>query len=286
MIEDMEVEEIQAVLQKIWDLHDKLSDAIHSISRANFLDSVRSRINRKAKAGNFVNNNVIDNISAANGGGYVYFKDSSAGAGAEDPASLQEAKSLNAIRTALESLEDQLEFFHTVQMQQKAERDVAIARIEQSRMILAMRLSEHQGKKYEVIEEAETFVGLCNASRFGSQGNIYSPSAPHDEEKFAVKRSWGRNAIFNLLFSTFNFVKKGIKLTCISGIFGNTAMVAISMLVVVHLQQIGIKDRYIMELSQTKEDNVSSRKMTKVLRPEVSSSGGSSTSLDVLLARG
>lgn len=43
----------------------------------------------------------------------------------------------------------------TVQMQQHAERDSALARIEQSRIFLAVALSEYQGKKYKVIEEAQ-----------------------------------------------------------------------------------------------------------------------------------
>ncbi|KAE8669865.1 hypothetical protein F3Y22_tig00112215pilonHSYRG00109 [Hibiscus syriacus] len=39
---DMEIEEIEAVLEKIWNLHDKLSNAIHSISRAHFLNSIKA----------------------------------------------------------------------------------------------------------------------------------------------------------------------------------------------------------------------------------------------------
>jgi hypothetical protein len=47
----------------------------------------------------------------------------------------------------------------TVQSQQRAEQDTAIARLEQSRAVLATRLAEHQGKKYKVINEALEFVG-------------------------------------------------------------------------------------------------------------------------------
>ncbi|GKD97479.1 plastid division protein PDV1 [Tanacetum coccineum] len=46
----------------------------------------------------------------------------------------------------------------TVQTQQRAERDVAIARLEQSRIVLALRLADHHGKKYKVIKEARAFV--------------------------------------------------------------------------------------------------------------------------------
>ncbi|GFQ08837.1 plastid division protein pdv1 [Phtheirospermum japonicum] len=151
----MEVDEIEAVLEKIWDLHDKLSDAIHSISRAHFLNSVKNRksgefyFHRKKKSGD-------DDPETKIGPGFVFAKEFRVD---EDEQAVQEAKSLYAIRTALENLEDQLEFLHTVQTQQRAERDAAIARLEQSRIILAMRLAEHQGKKYKVIEEALALIG-------------------------------------------------------------------------------------------------------------------------------
>ena len=99
---DMEIEEIEAILEKIWDLHDKLSDAIHSISRAHFLNSISSlRNSDKKKLFNGV-------VGDDNKSGFVFVKDFRI----DDGDSVQEAKSLNAIRTALENLEDQLEFFH------------------------------------------------------------------------------------------------------------------------------------------------------------------------------
>lgn len=101
---EMEIEEIETVLEKIWDLHDKLSDAIHSISRAHFLSSVKSLRNsghRKSA--------VSDEERVS---GYVHVKDFRLDSGDDDDCAIQEAKSLNAIRTALESLEDHLEIFH------------------------------------------------------------------------------------------------------------------------------------------------------------------------------
>lgn len=100
---DMEVDEIEAVLEKIWDLHDKLSDAIHSISRAHFLNS--SKALRKPDNKKLYNDVVGDD----NRTGFVFVKDFRID-GSE--SAIQEAKSLNAIRTALENLEDQLEFLH------------------------------------------------------------------------------------------------------------------------------------------------------------------------------
>jgi len=113
---DMELEEIEAVLEKIWDLHDKLSDAIHSISRSHFLHSIKSlkttttttnkKLNNENDVG-FEDNNSNSNNRAS---GFVFFKDFRVDG--NDLSTIQEAKSLNSIRTALENLEDQLEFFH------------------------------------------------------------------------------------------------------------------------------------------------------------------------------
>lgn len=123
---EMEVEEIEAVLEKIWDLHDKLSDAIHSISRAHFHNSIKSQ-NRKSQSQSqsqsndddiFLQKKRASGVAATNGcgddnrTGFVYIKDFSFGFDADFTAALQEAKSLNVVRTALENLEEQLEFFH------------------------------------------------------------------------------------------------------------------------------------------------------------------------------
>lgn len=107
---EMEVDEIEAVLDKIWDLHDKLSDAIHSISRAHFLNSIKNPsrkpdefcFHRKKKS-------TDDDPDNKNGPGFVFMKDFRVD---DDDVAVLEAKSLYAIRTALENLEDQLEFFH------------------------------------------------------------------------------------------------------------------------------------------------------------------------------
>lgn len=113
---DMELEEIEAVLEKIWDLHDKLSDAIHSISRSHFLHSIKSlktttnnnnnkKLNNESDVG-FEDNNRNSSNRAS---GFVFVKDFRVDG---NDLSIQEAKSLDSIRTALENLEDQLEFFH------------------------------------------------------------------------------------------------------------------------------------------------------------------------------
>lgn len=101
---EMEIDEIEAVLEKIWDLHDKLSDAIHSISRTHFLNSIKAL--KKTDKKKLYNDVVEDNRA-----GFVFVKGFRVDDN-ESASAIQEAKSLNAIRTALENLEDQLEVLH------------------------------------------------------------------------------------------------------------------------------------------------------------------------------
>ncbi|GAB4858411.1 hypothetical protein Ancab_009884 [Ancistrocladus abbreviatus] len=272
---EMENEEIEAVLEKIWDIHDKLSDAIHSISRIHFLDSLKTQKNlsekrKKQRTNNqFPHDSVVE--SARTNNGFVYVKDFN-----EDSA-VAEAKSLDAIRTALENLEDQLEFYHTVQLQQQAERDAAIARIEQSRILLALRLSEHHGRRYKVIEEAMDFVGeVRDATCFISSKNLSgpSPSAPTEHNK---EQRTNSNLFARVLLSGLGCAKNVLKLDTMGGILGNAAIFAISMVAMLHLHQVVSKDNYMAEISRRQD-----RTLKKVSQLE----GSSSSHLDVRSARG
>ncbi|KAL3521607.1 hypothetical protein ACH5RR_019756 [Cinchona calisaya] len=267
----MKWEEIEAVLEKTRDLHDKLSRAIHSISQAHFFFSIKSHITRKPN---------VDK----NSDGFAYFKDFIIGVDAdESAAALQEIKTLNAIRSSLESLEDQLEFFRTVQALQQAERDAALACLEQSRIVLAMQLAEYQGKKYKVIEQAQALVGdVRNASCFISSKN--TPGASPTRKKFSSPKGERSNAFVKVFLSSFRFVKKSLNMDQAGGLLGNAALVALSMLALMHLHQVGVKDKNILDFPPMQED-VYERNMTKIPRHEGSSSGRS-TQLDVLLARG
>ncbi|GAB4826283.1 hypothetical protein Ancab_009148 [Ancistrocladus abbreviatus] len=270
---EMENEEVEAVLEKIWDLHDKLSDAIHSISRTHFLDSLRAQKKfsdkRKTQKNNQFPPNMLDETNRTNG--FVFVKDF------EKDSAISEAKSLDAIRTALENLEDQLEFFHTVQLQQQAERDAAIARIEQSRIFLALRLSEHHGRRYKVIEEALDFVGeVRDAARFVSPKNLSGPSASAPVEH-ATEQRINSNLFARVLLSGLGCAKNVLKLELIGGMLGNAAVFAISMVAMLHVHQMACKDNYVLQISQ-KQDRTSK----KISQPE----GSSSHHLDVWSARG
>ncbi|KAL4575762.1 hypothetical protein LXL04_011847 [Taraxacum kok-saghyz] len=257
MIWEMEMEQVEAVLEKIWDLHDKLSDAIHSISRSHFLHSVKALRNSNDLFERAADNNKKVSDDEVKGG-FVYVKGFPIEE--DDDSAIHEAKSLNSIRTALENLEDQLEFFHTVQTQQRAERDAAIARLEQSRIVLALRLADHHGKKYKVIEEARAFVGQVQ------------------NHSYLEKRS---NTLVKVVISSFNFAKKSLKVDHVGGVLGNAALFAVSMVALLHLHQVADRDRYISDLQQVNTSQLN-KNVTKVYVPQ----GASSNGLDVLSARG
>ncbi|KAE9621455.1 hypothetical protein Lalb_Chr01g0014881 [Lupinus albus] len=273
----MEIEEIELVLENIWDLHDKLSDAIHSISRSHFLSSIKTLKN---------SHNILAAAAdggggaAENHGGFVFVKDFRPD---DDESAIHEAKSLNAIRTALENLEDQLEFFHTIQTQQRVERDAAIARLEQSRVVLAMRLAEHQGKKYKVIEEALAFVGdVHDANCLVSPETLYGQPNCRGAENFAIEKGKGSNILINVFLSSINFVKKSLALDHMGGMVGNAAMVAVSMIALLHLHQVTYHDPPFRQEDRVHRNRTVGRKT----QLEDSTSGTHSSSLDVLLARG
>lgn len=271
----MEIKEIEAILERVWDLHDKLSDAIHSISRAHFKA-------RKAHPQARLSDDFYFPAKKPNRTGFVFVKDFEPLPDAE--SAVLEAKSLNSIRSALEHLEDHLEFFHTIQTQQRAERDAAIARLEQSRLVLAMRLAEHQGKKHSVIKEAKAFVGdVREVSRFIIPENLYGASPGESTDNLVVSQR-KRFSVLNLLWSKVNFIKRTLKLDQMGGLIGNAALVALSMLVLMHMQQAGPEGKHSLKKLHPQEV-IFGRNQT-VSPPEGSAASGSSTPLDVLLARG
>ncbi|KAK7293442.1 hypothetical protein RJT34_16308 [Clitoria ternatea] len=268
----MQMEEIEAVMEKIWDLHDKLSDAIHSVSRSHFQTSLKTLKNSSHL------HNTADQRS-----GFVFVKDFPRAHHDDDDSALREAKSLNAIRTALESLEDHLEFFHTIQTQQRAERDAAIARLEQSRIVLAMRLAEHRGKNYKVIEEALAFVGdVHDASCLGAPEILFGqPNC--SAENFATEKAKRSNFLISIFVSSFNFVKKSLGLDDMGGIVGNAALVAVSMIALLHLHQVTTNQEHLYGQENRVHGNRTVRRTTEL---GGSSSNAHSSNLDVLLARG
>ncbi|PAN05114.1 hypothetical protein PAHAL_1G116000 [Panicum hallii] len=219
--------EPEAVLERIWDLHDRLSDAILASSRAHLLLPPPPPPPTAPPAGGA-------RLRCGGGGGRdggVFVKGCAGAAEA-----VAEARSLHAIRSALEDLEDHLQFLHTVQSQQRAERDAAIARLEQSRLVLAMRLAEHQGKRYRVIDEALAFVGeVSDKSRFISPEDV---CATHSEDDAEHNRGSSSRIMSSMLSCSLSLAKNSLRLDKIGGALGNAAVFAVSMLAFLQLHQI------------------------------------------------
>ncbi|XP_062223585.1 plastid division protein PDV1-like [Phragmites australis] len=221
--------EAEAVLERIWSLHDRLSDAILASSRARLLlpPPLPAHSANGAHRGGGRNGCVF-----VKGGGE---RGAALAAAAEAVA---EARSLHAIRSALEDLEDHLEFLHTVQSQQRAEWDAAIARLEQSRLVLAMRLAEHQGKKYRVIDEALAFVGEVSVkSRFISPEDVRATHSQSGDDAEDNRGNVSR-IMANVVSCSLSLAKNSFRLDKIGGALGNAAVFAVSTLAFLQLHQI------------------------------------------------
>ncbi|KAL3685542.1 hypothetical protein R1sor_003564 [Riccia sorocarpa] len=159
----MEPDEIGVVLARASELHVKISDAIERAIKAEFLVSTgrRSLSSRETESATLTAASALDNSGLANGVGKgdrkeevdAFDKVAAVGDGRE------EARSLGAIRDALETLEEQLESLQAVQQQHRLEKDKALAELEESRRILLRRLKEHHGREWEVVHEALAFAG-------------------------------------------------------------------------------------------------------------------------------
>uniref|UniRef100_A0A0D9VEH8 Plastid division protein PDV1 n=1 Tax=Leersia perrieri TaxID=77586 RepID=A0A0D9VEH8_9ORYZ len=248
--------EAEAVLERIWDLHDRLSDAILAVSRAHFLlppppppppPSAPPAGDAAGRRNGYV---FVKGVVKGGGGGGDGVDGGGGRAASAAEEAVAEARSLHAIRTALEDLEDHLEFLHlipaivkTVQSQQRAEQDAAIARLEQSRLVLAMRLAEHHGKKYRVIDEALAFVGeVGDKSRFISPEDV---RATHNQsgEDAMDNGSNGSSIMGNVLSCSLSLAKNSFRVDKIGSALGNAAAFAVSMLAFLQLHQVAFGSR-------------------------------------------
>ncbi|KAJ6794381.1 plastid division protein PDV1 [Iris pallida] len=238
-----EMDDVEAMLEAIWDLHDKISDAIHSICRSHFLKSIKTLTQPSPEKKGYHHRlhslQVVGGVDGEYDGrsGFVFVKEFRIGGG-DDDAAMAEARSLNAIRNALENLEDQLEFFHSVQSQQRAERDAALARLKQSRIILALRLADHQRKKYKVIEQLLRFVSGVHEGHFVAPETLYE--VPGHPPGGNVNGRESRSSFVQMLIAGFALAKNSLRWErmCGGGVLGNAALFAISMLSLLQLHQV------------------------------------------------
>ncbi|KAL2653613.1 hypothetical protein R1flu_021741 [Riccia fluitans] len=159
----MEPDEIGVVLARASEIHVKISDSIERALRTEFLISTggRSPSSGELESAALMAASGLDGSGTASGVGKgdkkdevdQYEKVAAVGDGNE------EARSLGAIRDALETLEEQLESLQAIQQQHRLEKDKALAELEESRRVLLRRLKEHNGSEWEVVHEALAFAG-------------------------------------------------------------------------------------------------------------------------------
>lgn len=166
----------------------------------------------------------------------------------------------------------------TIHTQQRTERDLAVARLEQSRILLAMRLAQHHGKSYRVLDEALAFVGSIksDAARFISPDHLYSSSPIPTGENSTPCDGNKPNFVISAFESAFGFAKRAFGFNHVRGVLGNAAIFAISMVAMLHLHQVATSERHHL---RTKEDR-------ETYGREMSSSDISLDHLDVMMARG
>ncbi|KAF2926981.1 hypothetical protein DAI22_06g168400 [Oryza sativa Japonica Group] len=211
--------------ERIWDLHDNLSHAILSLSA-----SAHRCCRRRAPEGRVV----VKGWRRQGGCGDCGLEQEAAAA-----ATMADARSLHAVRAALEDLEGHLHFLHNIQLRQVAERDAAIARLQQSRILLATRLAEHRWKKHEVIEEALAFVDdALDKSRFVSPEDVRGTHTHSQSVENQCPKIHDSNFLVRFLSCTLAIAKNSLRFERIGGALGNTAMFAVSMLAFLQLQQV------------------------------------------------
>ncbi|KAG0616152.1 hypothetical protein M758_5G093900 [Ceratodon purpureus] len=145
----MEADEIRVVLARASELHAKISEAIERALKTEFQRSTSSR----SLDSNF--SSVLDGDESNDFARFDRDSDKSVSIGDSNV----EARTLGLIRDALETLEEQLEALQSMQNHQRAEKDAVLAELEESRHLLLLKLKNHQGREWEVVQEALAFAG-------------------------------------------------------------------------------------------------------------------------------
>eukprot|EP01018_Ginkgo_biloba_P004323 Gb_32349 [translate_table: standard] len=170
-----------------------------------------------------------------------------------------------------------------LQSQQHAERDAALTRLEESRSILLKMLTEHRGRELKVIQEALAFAadrseeedlhlsphGFQNTTTAQGNSAIYCQKNEKNDEKSDLqdKRLYG---LPHFVSFSIRYVKKSDRLHKMAGVVAKTALVAVSMLAVLGLQQTGqrtMKNSGIQERSRVQKKNNDYKEHQKSFAP-------------------
>ncbi|KAL1206667.1 Plastid division protein PDV1 [Cardamine amara subsp. amara] len=86
----------------------------------------------------------------------------------------------------------------------------------------------------------------------------------------------------NIFASTFGFAKRALGFNHLSGVLGNAAIFAVSMVAMLHLHQVASSEHYL----QKKDDRFYRNQQSKTYGRDMSSGDRSLDHLDVMMARG
>ena len=119
-----------------------------------------------------------------------------------------------------------------VQSQQQAERDFALARLEQSRIMLAIRLKEHHGNNHKVIDEASDFVRNAYQDVWPSL-SANKPEKCADSSNDMAK---GPNFFARMVSSGLAIAGSSFSIKNLGGALGNGAAFAIGIVTLLQLR--------------------------------------------------
>lgn len=166
-----------------------------------------------------------------------------------------------------------------VQSQQQAERDFALARLEQSRVMLAIRLKEHSGKNHEVIDEASDFVRNVYQDVWPSL-SVNKPEKRADSSSDTVK---GPNFFVRMFSSSLSIAGRSFSMKNLGGALGNGAAFAIGVIALLQLRWLAASGAHGPGVGNYPYRRINEKKSSRL----GTSRGGSTVPhLDVSLAKG
>jgi len=143
-----------------------------------------------------------------------------------------------------------------------------------------MRLADHKGKKYKVIEEALAFVGeVHDANWFVAPENLFGKAASQVGEGLEDQKGKRSSALMRMLISSLALANNSFKMDKIGGVLGSAALFAVSMLAFLHLHQVAFRSR------QLQDRNFLPRRMERSASAEADGSS-QMRHFDVFSARG
>uniref|UniRef100_A0A453EGQ8 Uncharacterized protein n=1 Tax=Aegilops tauschii subsp. strangulata TaxID=200361 RepID=A0A453EGQ8_AEGTS len=127
-------------------------------------------------------------------------------------------------------------FLQAVCSQQQAERDIALARLQQSHIMLTIRLKEHHGNNHKVIDEALDFVhNVYHDFWYFLSVNNPEKSRGHSGVNSTKKTEDGSNFLGWMVSSSLDVVRNSFNMKNIGGFLGNSAVFAVGMITMLQL---------------------------------------------------